>query len=1202
MAERAEILSEAEVDFLLQAAGDDPAPPTPDGGGDQTVTMRGDLEQINLADIFQTLAMAKMEGVLRVRNPIEERQIHCRDGYVRVHVPARLATRRLGQRLVRAGLVQADQLRTALIEQGKEKKSIGQTLVDRGLVTQEALDDIVGTQIAEDLFALFTWRHGAFEFWKGEPTPEVRRVFAACPEFEVNSLLLEVARRSDEWESILGAIGSLDEVPVCVAEPAEDAEPSELEQELLPGIDGTTTYRELADHTIYSLFEVARAARDLVRKGCLANLDETAMVEVANNLATTGHHKRALMLLQTLRDRPGDRPIAVLQGMASAFERACERRLAGSLLLEAAQRHPEPQSALELARAARTLSPHDACTLSFLRNVIVAHAPSQSDELQKVTFELLDALIESDLAPSALEIIEDARRAGDVQPAILLREVRARQKSRDTDGAARVLEELARRYDELGERQLATEAYDSLLRLDRSRKDVQKLLASRRRTRLARIVRIAAAATTAVMLATVGLVVWHQQSLTAAVETADREITAMLEAGNRDGARERLEHWTAAIGACEAIEDFQSRIAFAEATETGRQAKLLRARVNARLTVAAEHLNRGELAASTAVYEELAGEPRVAAEIREVASARLDALLAAITAAAKALDARGAPDPATLLDRRDLVANQNELHAQCSPVLLRQYTELDELARTSRLSALWSAEQHDRIRAVLADARETFARGRQLHVAYEEALQRNDLQRQLDPLFKAAVERERAHDFATALAHYRELERQPATDGDLRAHFRDRVARNATIVRLLEALRAATAAGDHATAHQQLRALRLSFPEVPFDRLAHLPLRVDSRPAGAIVRCNGQEVGTTPMVLPRLPADELRLAVAAPGFRASETVVTGDEPSAWTAFLTLPPARTWNHGSPVEVVPARVARGLVLVDRGGDVSLRRDDGANGWTFRSHDLSGFLTRPRVVGDTVLVGSLDGELRALALDTGAVRWSMPDLSTETSPVLVDRTLVLATTRDEIHAIDVDRRTTRSTAFPESVVALLHTHGNSVCVLGDRGRLLALDLATLQPIWQRELTATSSPQAAAGAGVVVVSDDRGHVVAVEAVGGAVRWQRDLAEEVMGAPAFAGDDVWITTRTALRRLDGATGAARAAVTAEGSDWNGGATAFGNRLVVPMRTDLQVLDRATGAPLYRITAGRRTRVHALDDVLLIAEADHTVQVFERLR
>jgi len=163
-------------------------------------------------------------------------------------------------------------------------------------------------QVSGDLFALFTWRHGTFEFWKGEITdPELRAQFDVRPEFEVSSLLLEVARRSDEWESIYGAISSLDEVPMRLAEVAEGTELDDAGQALVHGADGRATYRQIAEQTTLGLFEVARVARDLVRNGILGSISDADMVAAAESEAEAGHQKNALMLLQTLRDRPGDR-------------------------------------------------------------------------------------------------------------------------------------------------------------------------------------------------------------------------------------------------------------------------------------------------------------------------------------------------------------------------------------------------------------------------------------------------------------------------------------------------------------------------------------------------------------------------------------------------------------------------------------------------------------------------------------------------------------------------------------------------------------------------------------------------------------------------------------------------------------------------------------------------------------------------------
>src|SRR5690606_13695642 len=160
----------------------------------------------------------------------------------------------------------------------------------------------------------------------------------------------------------------------------------------------------------------------------LAPVDDPTLIAIATELAEDGESKRAIVLLQTLRDRDGDRSIGVIQGMADVLQLVGERRFASSLLLEAAQRSPVAEDALELARKARLLVPYDPGTLSFLRAVLIAHSPPDSPELEKCTVDLPDALIDGDLIPTALEIIDDARRTDTMRPPILMREARARQK------------------------------------------------------------------------------------------------------------------------------------------------------------------------------------------------------------------------------------------------------------------------------------------------------------------------------------------------------------------------------------------------------------------------------------------------------------------------------------------------------------------------------------------------------------------------------------------------------------------------------------------------------------------------------------------------------------------------------------------------------------------------------------------------------
>lgn len=1206
MTDNREILNEAEVDFLLQGADSDPASEAPSlEDGNQTVTMHGDLDQISLADIFQTLAMSKMEGVLRVRNPLEERQIYCCDGYVRILVPSRLTLRRLGQRLIQAGLLQAEQLRSALVEQRRDRIPLGQLLVRDGIIGQEDLDEIIGMQVAEDLFALFTWKHGTFEFFKGDKgTSTVRAQFESCPEYEVNSLLLEVARRSDEWQLILDQVHSLDEIPKQIAQPANPEDLDETHDAVLHGIDGRSTYRQLADQTTLGLFEFARAARDLAQGCILQNIDDPQLIEVATELAEEGESKRAVVLLQTLRDRPGDRSLGVIRGMAEVLERVGERRFASSLLLEAAQRAAVAEEALELARAARALVPYDPGTLSFLRTVLVAHCEPDSAELEKVTIDLLDALIDGDLVPTALEIIEDARRTDSMRPQILMREARARQKAKDIDGAIESLLTLADSYLDEGNREKAAEAYEAVLRMDRSRKDVQRLLAALKRTKLGSMIRLVAVLLVTALIGGMGFVWWQQSAFDKALQSAQADIQNLLDQGDRAGARASLANWRQELGDCETIQDLASRVAFADAAEKKRLDKIRRARLTERMSEAAESLGRGDLAVALEIYTEVHAERGMSTEVTEVVSTRLQAMLTELQRSTKELGGQLPPDPGELFDRGQLATNLAAIQKACPPTLLRAHDELAALQSRSELPAFLPDTEVRKIDEAMAAVRPAVERIRARASAYTAALQRNDTERRLDPLFKAAVEKESKHDFEGALELYRKLEGQPTGDTELRTHFRDRVTRNATITRLLQELDTATNAGDFAGAQQQLKALRLAFPEVPFDTLVRLPLKVQSQPPGASVRVNGLDVGVTPIVLKRVPAEPTEVAVSADGFDEVEQKFTGDQASAWTAQLTLQPLYIRAHGSAVECPPTLLPGGdLVFVDRGGVVT-RMDPTLRvaAWSYKSNDLSGYLSRALLHGDQLIVSSLDGKLRALGVDDGKIRWELSELPSEASPVLIGDYLAIATTDQRLHTIDLNERRRVGIDLGQRASDDLLVHGRNILVIGDRGEISCWDTG-LKAQWKQQLDGIDSPRACLAGDVLVVGDDQGRLFGIAPGTGDIQWRREVDQAPLGRLAAAGNCALIATPERVLRFDVRTGKVLDPFPRRGADWASQPFAVGNRLVVALRTGgLQVLDTASGTALYLLDGDAKSRVLQTANRLYIVTPDREVRCHGELR
>lgn len=1204
MTESGNLLDNAEVEFLL-----DGALPDEDGQGEnaaapeQTATMHGNLDQIDLSDIFQTLAMTKMEGLLRVHNPLENRQVFCKDGYVRVLVPPRIVHRRLGARLVNSGMITADQLRSALMRQRKEKLPLGEMLVAEGVIDQERIEDVASMQIAEDLFALFTWKHGTFEFYKGPIADDgLRQRFESCTEFEVSSLLLEVARRSDEWESILAAIKGLDEVPQCIVDEST-RELNDLEYEVFRAADGLSTYRDIASRASQSLFDTARAARDLVNEGMLGSISDEEMAAAGAALAGNGQHKQAVMLLQTLRDRPGDRELETVRSIAGVLECCGERRLAGLTLLEVAQLQTDADLALTLARDACGYAPRDAETLSFLRTTLLAHSSPDSDELATCTVALIDSLIESSRLETALEIIANARSTGSATPQVLMREARTRQKSKDFAGAVAVLEELVGIHREAGDNARLTEVYEAILRLDRSRIDARKFLDRARRSKASGIIRLAAAIACAAMLGSMGLVWWNQSRHEESVRLAAEDIAGLLRSGDRIAARQRLQHWSEVIGEGEPVDDMRRQVDFADAAELQRRARLARRRMTARLTEAAEDLAAGDLAAALQVYAEVRQDNSLRREVDEVIATRLEAVLNVIGDTAKVMATQLPPPPNELLDRKQMVANLTALQELCTPTQRRLVGALAALNEANEWPDYVTEAMQLRIRKVLADTAEAYAGSNRLAEAYTEALQRNDSQRRFDPLFKEAMRREQTHDFAGALELFGKLEKVEAADPELRTVFRDHVTRNATICKLIDALGTATEGGDHAVAHQQLRALELAFPDVPFQSLIRLPVRIETRPAAAIVSCNGSRIGPAPRAIAYVPAEPNRLEVALEGFRTIVSDIPADHDGTIRLVMHFLPESSFEHGNAVDVPPTVAAAATILVDRGGQVSAIEVESAKElWSYRSGDLSGLLSQAFLFGELAVFASLDGDLRALRVGNGDLAWSLPDLPTEVTPAHAGRQLAIATTDDRICLVDLADRTVQSKTFPGSSAASLATDGELLYV-ATRRALAAHDLTGLEQRWRIELPDCGERHLATTGDALVLTDDRGHVSCHATADGSFRWRHVEPSLLIAAAVLDEDAVLFASPKRVVRLALRDGQVLRevpmAVTCKAPPRR-----IGNRLLVPTKAgQVDVLDIATGNLLYGIAASERgTITLPWRDGVMIALPDRGLHFYPVLR
>ena len=77
-----------------------------------------------------------------------------------------------------------------------------------------------------------------------------------------------------------------------------------------------------------------------------------------------------------------------------------------------------------------------------------------------------------------------------------------------------------------------------------------------------------------------------------------------------------------------------------------------------------------------------------------------------------------------------------------------------------------------------------------------------------------------------------------------------------------------------------------TFRKLPASNPVIAPMTINTQSQPLV---NGLDVGVTPIVLKRVPAQPTAVVVSADGFDQVEQKFSGDQASAWTAQLTLQP-------------------------------------------------------------------------------------------------------------------------------------------------------------------------------------------------------------------------------------------------------------------------------------------------------------------------
>lgn len=240
------------------------------------MAIKGSLKEASLADVCQLLALGLKTGCLSIADKSRFGQIYFDKGRITY---ARVVNRRdrLGDLLLRDGLLSQDQLTAALeLQRAHPDRKLGELLISRHFMNEQDLHLYIRIQIEEAIYHLFTWSRGNF-FFEADERPEADITVSINPD----TLLLEAARRVDEWSQIEKKIPSLDLVFEIEHDRLSESavQLTRDQRRVVDLFDGTRTVQDVVDESGVDEFDVGRALYGLIQAGFAHRIERKVVVE-----------------------------------------------------------------------------------------------------------------------------------------------------------------------------------------------------------------------------------------------------------------------------------------------------------------------------------------------------------------------------------------------------------------------------------------------------------------------------------------------------------------------------------------------------------------------------------------------------------------------------------------------------------------------------------------------------------------------------------------------------------------------------------------------------------------------------------------------------------------------------------------------------------------------------------------------------------
>jgi hypothetical protein len=234
------------------------------------MAIEGDLSSLNITSVLQLISRERLTGVLKIRKGTEVVDVGFIDGDITgAFFELGERVERLETYLVKSGMIGKNLFEMIEDIHHETKRPTMNIIIEDKYLTIEELERTIKFKIQEVMDELFAWSEGDFKFEEGAliyPKSIIK------VRMHTEGLILESARRLDEWPRISKAIASGDIVFKHVDRPELKLQPKEDEARVLSMIDERRSVNDLVEISGLGKFHTY---------SCLYHLLSTGQIEVA---------------------------------------------------------------------------------------------------------------------------------------------------------------------------------------------------------------------------------------------------------------------------------------------------------------------------------------------------------------------------------------------------------------------------------------------------------------------------------------------------------------------------------------------------------------------------------------------------------------------------------------------------------------------------------------------------------------------------------------------------------------------------------------------------------------------------------------------------------------------------------------------------------------------------------------------------------